>query len=83
MPSRREWLRQNPLDVAIVVFTPPFLPALLQGLRAARLLRLLSLVRLARVGIGFKRAFTVEGLRWAGLIGLLVVLGGGTAFATV
>src|SRR5829696_7725232 len=27
VPDRRRWLITNPLDVLIVVFTPPFLPA--------------------------------------------------------
>jgi hypothetical protein len=39
VPDRRAWLRRHPLEVAIVVLTPPFLPASLQ---AARVLRLLS-----------------------------------------
>ena len=37
IPGRRlRWLRENPLEVAIVVLTPPFLPASLQALRAFR-----------------------------------------------
>ena len=45
VPDRRRWLRENPLDVAIVVLTPPFLPATFQALRVFRLLRLLRLLR--------------------------------------
>jgi voltage-gated potassium channel len=45
--SRSRWLRDHPLDVAIIVLTPPFLPAALQ---AARVLRLLRLLRLFSVG---------------------------------
>ena len=37
VPRRRTWLREHPLEVVIVLLTPPFLPASLQ---AARLLRL-------------------------------------------
>src|SRR5688500_12803135 len=39
--DRKTWLRTHPLEVAIVVLTPPFLPASLQALRVFRLLRLL------------------------------------------
>src|SRR4051794_6654323 len=37
--ERGAYLRHNPLNVAIVVLTPPFLPALLQSFRALRLVR--------------------------------------------
>ena len=40
VPDRGRWLRDHPLEVAIVVLTPPFLPASLQAARAFRLLRL-------------------------------------------
>jgi hypothetical protein len=33
VPRKRSWLARHPLDVVIVVFTPPFLPAALQSLR--------------------------------------------------
>ncbi len=45
--DRWAWIRNHPLDVAIVVLTPPFLSASLQAARVFRLLRLLRLVRLA------------------------------------
>ena len=83
VPSRSTWLRKHPVEVVIVVLTPPFLPALLQGLRVARLLRLARVLRVARVATSSKRLFTLDGLRWAGLVGLLVVLGGGAAFTAV
>src|ERR1700730_3889229 len=35
--NRWQWLRGHPLEVAIVVLTPPFLPASLQSARAFRL----------------------------------------------
>jgi voltage-gated potassium channel len=44
--DRRQWLRDHPLEVAIVLLTPPFMPASLQAARLARLLRLLRLLRL-------------------------------------
>ncbi len=80
VPSRRRWLREHPLEIAIVVLTPPFLPSLLQGLRVARLLRLLRILRVLRIATGARRLFTLTGLRWAGLVGLIVLLGGGAAF---
>lgn len=78
--SRWKWLRNNPLDVAIVLFTPPFLPASLQALRLFRLLRLARLFRLAPLA---RRLFSLEGLRYAALLAALTVLGGGAAYAAV
>jgi hypothetical protein len=60
VPSKSLWLCTNPLDVAIVLLTPPFWPASLQALRIFRLLRLLRLVRLA---VAWRRLFSLEGLR--------------------
>lgn len=76
--DRKAWLRQHPLEVAIVVLTPPFLPASLQSARVLRLLRLVRLLRLAQLA---RRLFSLEGLRWAALLALLTVLGGGAAYA--
>lgn len=78
VPNRGGWLRQHPLELAIVVLTPPFLPASLQALRVFRLLRLLRLVVAARYA---RRAFSLDGLRYAALLALLTTLGGGAAFA--
>jgi voltage-gated potassium channel len=80
VPSKWRWLRDNPLEVVIVLFTPPFLPASLQALRAFRLLRLARLFRLAPLA---RRLFSLEGLRYAALLALLTVLGGGAAYASV
>jgi voltage-gated potassium channel len=80
VPSRRVWLRQNMLTVAIVVLTPPFLPASLQALRVFRLLRLLRLIQVARIA---RRLFSLEGLRYVAFLAVLTVIGGGTAFAAV
>ena len=57
VPDRGRWLRDHPLEVAIVVLTPPFLPASLQAARAFRLLRLLRLVRAA---VLTRRLFSTE-----------------------
>lgn len=77
VPDRRQWLRKHPLDVAIVILTPPFAPASLQAVRALRLLRLLRLLR--ALGIA-RRLFTLEGIRYAAILALLTALGGGTAY---
>jgi len=37
VPDRWLWIRNNPLDLAIVVLTPPFLPESLQAARVFRL----------------------------------------------
>ena len=78
--NRWRWLRQHPLEVVVVVLTPPFLPASLQSLRVLRLLRLVRLLRLAQI---VRRVFTFEGVRYAALLALMTAVGGGTAFASV
>src|SRR4051794_10056066 len=45
-PNRRRWIAQHPLDVGIVVLTPPFVSGLVQSIRLLRLLRLVCLLRL-------------------------------------
>lgn len=80
VPSRVRWMRDHPLDLAIVIFTPPVLPSSLQALRVLRLLRLLRLVRAARIA---RRLFSLEGIRYATLLALLTALAGGAAFAYV
>jgi voltage-gated potassium channel len=78
--DRWRWVRDHPLEVAIVIVTPPFLPA---GLQAARVFRLLRLLPLLRAGVLARRLLTTEGVRDAGVLTLLIVLGGGAAFAAV
>jgi voltage-gated potassium channel len=78
--DRSRWLREHPLDVAIVVFTPPFLPAALQ---AARSFRLLRLVRLVKLTVLTRRMLSTEGVRDAAVLALLAILAGGAAFAAV
>ncbi|HEX8205762.1 MAG TPA: potassium channel family protein [Solirubrobacteraceae bacterium] len=80
VPNRRRWLRDHPLDVAIVLLTPPFLPASLQ---AARVFRLLRLLRLARAAGLARRLYSTEGVRDAAVLALMTVLGGGAAFAAL
>jgi voltage-gated potassium channel len=75
--DRRGYLLHNPLNVAIVVLTPPFLSGLFQSLRALRLLRVARLLRLAPI---FKLAFSLRGLKYASMFTLLVALTGAAAF---
>jgi voltage-gated potassium channel len=78
VPDRGRWLRAHPLEIAIVVLTPPFLPASWQALRVFRLLRLLRLIAVVRYA---RRLFTLDGLRYGALIALITALVGGAAFA--
>jgi voltage-gated potassium channel len=78
VPDRGRWLRKHPLEIAIVVLTPPFLPAGLQALRLFRPLRLLRLI--AVVGYA-RRLFSLNGLAYGALLALITVLAGGAAFA--
>jgi voltage-gated potassium channel len=78
VPDRWLWIRNNPLDLAIVVLTPPFLP---ESLQAARVFRLFLLLRLAKAGVLLRHLLSTEGIRDAAVLGLVAVLGGGAAFA--
>ncbi len=80
VPDRGRWLRDHPLEVAIIFLTPPFLPASMQAARAFRLLRLLRLLRLT---VLLRRLLSTDGIRDAGVLALMTVLGGGAAFASV
>jgi hypothetical protein len=57
VPRRWQWVRAHPIEVIVVLLTPPFLPATLQSLRVLRLARLLRLVPLVRLG---PRLFSLE-----------------------
>jgi voltage-gated potassium channel len=76
-PNRWQWLRRHPLELPLVVFTPPILPPGLQALRALRVLRLVRLERVARY---FRKATSPDGLQFAGLVAILAAVGGGLAF---
>jgi voltage-gated potassium channel len=78
--DRWGWLRTHPLEVAVVVLTPPFLPASLQALRVFRLLRLLRLLRVAKLA---RRLFSLEGVRYAAVLAALTALAGGAAYSAV
>lgn len=78
--DRWRWLRDHPLEVAILLLTPPFLPPSLQ---AARVFRLLRLLRLVRAAVLVRRLLSTEGVRDAGVLAMVTVLGGGAAYAAV
>jgi voltage-gated potassium channel len=80
VPDRRRWLADNPLDVLIVVLTPPFLPA---TLKLARVLPVVRLVWLMVVAHRLRNVFSLEGLRYAALIAFTIVVGGGVIFVAV
>ena len=80
VPNRGEWLRKHPLDVGIVILTPPFGPPALQAARALRLLRLLRLVKAVQL---VRRLFSLEGLRYAAVLAGATVLVGGASFSAV
>lgn len=75
--TRGRWARGHIIELALVVLTPPVLPAGLQSLRAVRLLRLL---RLVRVPLLMRGLFSMNGVRFAAFLALLTVAGGGAAF---
>jgi voltage-gated potassium channel len=79
VPNRRQWIKQHPLDVAVVVLTPPFLVAF-APIRLLRLLRLLRLVRLAPLA---RRLFTPQGVQYTAVIAGLIAVIGGAAFAAL
>jgi voltage-gated potassium channel len=80
VPSKSQWLRDHPLEVAIVVLTPPFLTSVVQSIRGLRLLRLLRFLRLAPL---VPALYSAEGLRYAAFLTGLTALAGGAAFASV
>jgi voltage-gated potassium channel len=77
----RRWMRRFPLVLPMLVLTPPFAPAALQGLRAFRLLQLLRVAR----GFQFlsKGLLSLEGVRYVAALAVFLVLGGGAALAQV
>ncbi len=77
-PSRWRYLRDHPVEVLIVVLTPPVISRVVQSLRVLRVLRVL---RLLRLGPLIRRAFSLEGLRYATLLAVVILVGGADAFA--
>lgn len=75
--DRWGWVKRNPLDVLIVVLTPPLGQTVLHSVRALSLLRLLWLLRFATLLRGI---FTVEGVRLTALLAFLTLIAGGQAY---
>lgn len=67
-------VRQEPILILVVILTTPIAPP---GVQFGRVLQLVALVRLAGVGHLATRIFSLEGLRYAGLVLVLTVIGGG------
>jgi voltage-gated potassium channel len=80
VPDRKRWLIRNPLDVLIVVLTPPFLPV---TLKLARLLPIVRLLWLMVVANRLRNVFSLQGLRYAALIVFTIVVVGGAIFVAV
>jgi voltage-gated potassium channel len=80
VPSKRDWLRRHPLELAIVTLTPPFLVSIVQSARVLRLLRLLRFLRLAPL---VRVLFSGEGISYAALLTMLTAVTGGASFASV
>jgi voltage-gated potassium channel len=79
VPDRGRWLREHPVEVAIVLLTPPFLTAI----APLRLLRLLALLRLIRIGTLARRLFSMTGLRYAAILAGVTAFAGGSLFASL
>lgn len=80
VPDRRRWLLANPMDVLIVVLTPPFLPA---AMKLARVLPIVRLFWLMVMAHRLRKVFSLQGLRFAALIVFTIVVGGGVLFVAV
>jgi voltage-gated potassium channel len=77
--NRWRWLRQHPLELAIVLLTPPFAPSAVQTIRIFRVVRVARLLRLAPLA---RRLFSLDGAKYVGVLTALAVVGGGEAFAS-
>jgi voltage-gated potassium channel len=76
--DRRGWAQRHKLELAVVILTPPVLPAGLQLLRVLRLLRLLRLVVAVKLA---RRLFTLDGVKYAAILTVAVIVASGYAFA--
>ena len=79
-PGPAALVDKNPMDVLIVVLTPPFLPA---TMKLARVLPVVRLVWLMAIAHRLRNVFSLQGLRYAALIVFTVVVGGGVVFVAV
>lgn len=79
-PNRWTYLRRNPLDLIIVVLTPPFLTNVLNGVRLLRLVRVARLLRLEPL---IRWLFRSGGLKYAAVFAGLVALASAEAFSVI
>jgi voltage-gated potassium channel len=77
VPSKRRWVADHPLEVIVVLLTPPFFLSAIAPIRVLRLLRLVRLLRLAPL---VRRLFTVQGVKYSALLAIVTVLAAGAAF---
>lgn len=77
-PNRARYLLLNPIDLAIVVLTPPFIGGVVQSIRVLRLLRVFRLLRLAPLT---RIVFSLEGVKATAGLALLTAMVGGAGFA--
>jgi voltage-gated potassium channel len=75
--DRWRWIRGHPLELIIIVVTPPFVLSVIQPIRSLRIFRLLRLLRLAPL---VHRLFTRQGLQYTAYLVLLTALAGGAAY---
>ena len=78
VPSRRQYMRDNPVQLIVVFLTIPFLEDVFDSLRILRILRVFRLFRLAPL---VRWLFSAEGMRYAALAAVLITFAGGEAFA--
>ena len=79
-PNRGRYLLYHPIDVAIVVLTPPFLTSAVNGVRLLRLVRVTRLLRLAPL---VRWIFRSGVLRYAAVFAGLVLLASAEAFSVI
>jgi voltage-gated potassium channel len=80
VPDNRAWVRRNVLDVTIIAATAPvsLWPEEFEVLQVLWLLRILDLLPVIH-----HRVFRITVIRFAFILWILVVLGGGLAYATL
>ena len=78
--SERPWAyaRRNPINVLVVVLTPPLVPVGLQAVRVARVLRVIRLIRFAPIA---RRFFSLQGVQYATVLAAVALFGGAAAYS--
>ncbi len=76
--NRRTYVKTHWLNLAVIVLTPPFIPAGIQWLRALQVLRVVRLAALPRL---LRRRITLEAVEYGGLVVGISVIAGAAAFS--